>query len=120
MAEWIRRLGSKGNFHYLRADGRRVQDARTLERIARLAIPPGWTNVHIAASAAAGIQAWGLDLKERKQYRYHARAVERGQLRKYYRVRELAKELPGLRERVRADAARREPSRQAVAAAVVR
>ena len=120
MAEWIRRLGSKGNFRYVRADGRRVQDARTLDRIARLVIPPGWKNVHIAASAASEIQAWGLDLKERKQYRYHPRAVARGQLRKYDRVRELAKELPALRERVRADAARREPSRRAVAAAVVR
>jgi DNA topoisomerase-1 len=120
MAEWIRRLGSKGNFRYLRADGKRVQDARTLDRIARLVIPPGWKDVHVAASAGAEIQAWGLDLKGRKQYRYHARAVARGQLRKYYRVRELAKELPELRERVRAHAARREPSRQTVAAAVVR
>ena len=119
MAEWIRRLGSKGSFRYLRADGTRIKDARTLDRIAKLAIPPGWRHVHIAAGAGASVQAWGLDLKERKQYRYHARAVERGQLRKYYRVRELAKELPALRARIRKDAARRTHSRQAVAAAVV-
>lgn len=113
-------MGSKGNFRYLRASGLRVQDARTLERIRKLVIPPGWKNVHVAASASAEIQAWGLDLKERKQYRYHARAVERGQLRKYYRVRELAKKLPALRARIRAHAAHRELSRQSVAAAVVR
>jgi DNA topoisomerase-1 len=65
------------------------------------------------------VQAWGLDAKSRKQYRYHARAVERGQLRKYYRVRELAKDLPALRRRIRRDAAVREPTRDAVAAAVV-
>jgi DNA topoisomerase-1 len=120
MAEWIRREGSKSKFRYRRADGRPVTDARTLERIRRLVIPPGWSDVHIAASAGAEIQAWGLDLRQRKQYRYHARAVERGQLRKYYRVRELAKELPAIRARVRTHAAARAPSRRAVAAAVVR
>src|SRR3954467_7216433 len=107
MAQWIRREGSKTRFRYRRADGRLVRDARTLERIRRLVIPPGWSDVHIAASAGAEIQAWGLDLKGRKQYRYHARAVERGQLRKHYRVRELAKELHTIRARTRRDAAAR-------------
>jgi DNA topoisomerase I len=120
MAEWIHREGSKSRFRYVHADGRIVRDARTLERIRRLVIPPGWSDVHIAASGRAEIQAWGLDLRQRKQYRYHARAVERGQLRKYYRVRELARELPVIRKRVRTHAAARVPSRRAVAAAVVR
>src|SRR3954469_8991495 len=120
MAEWILREGSKTHFRYRRSDGRLVRDARTLDRIRLLAIPPAWTDVHIAVSSRASVQAWGLDAKSRKQYRYHARAVERGQLRKYYRVRELAKELPALRKRIRAHAARRELSRQTVAAAVVR
>ena len=120
MAEWIQRVGAKRSFRYLRSDGRAVRDERTLARIRALVIPPAWTSVHIAASAGAEVQAWGLDAKERKQYRYHARAVARGQLRKYYRVRELAKELPTLRKRVRAHAASRSPSRRAAAAAVVR
>jgi DNA topoisomerase-1 len=120
MAEWIQRLGPKSRFRYVRGDGRAVRDARTLERIARLAVPPGWSDVHIAASPAAEVQAWGLDVKGRKQYRYHERAVERGQLRKYYRVRELAKHLPALRATVRTHAASRTASRRAVAAAVVR
>jgi DNA topoisomerase I len=120
MAEWIRREGSKSRFRYVHADGRAVRDARTLERIRKLVIPPGWSDVHISTSGRAGIQAWGLDLRQRKQYRYHARAVERGQLRKYYRVRELAKDLPVIRQRVRTHATARVPSRRAVAAAVVR
>src|SRR5258708_40088692 len=119
MAEWIRRTGPKRGFDYRRPDGRPVRDARTLGRIRSLVIPPGWTDVHIAAGAAHEVQAWGMDAKGRKQYRYHARAVERGQLRKYYRVRELAKELPELRRRIRRHAASREPSKHAVAAAVV-
>jgi DNA topoisomerase-1 len=120
MAEWFRREGGKTRFRYVRADGRVVRDARTLARIATLAVPPGWSDVHVAASPSAEVQAWGLDVKGRKQYRYHERAVERGQLRKYYRVRELAKELPALRARIRTHAASRTPSRRAVAAAVVR
>jgi len=120
MAEWITREGPRTAFRYVRADGTRVRDARTLDRIRALAVPPGWHDVHIAASARSEVQAWGLDDKGRKQYRYHERAVERGQLRKYYRVRELAKDLPHIRQRVRRDAASRTPSRQAVAAGVVR
>jgi DNA topoisomerase-1 len=120
MAEWFQREGSKARFRYVRSDGRLVSDARTLARIARLAVPPGWTDVHVAASPSAEVQAWGLDVKMRKQYRYHERAVEQGQLRKYYRVRELAKQMPKLRATIRAHAASRTPSRRAVAAAVVR
>ncbi|MEO8564048.1 MAG: DNA topoisomerase IB [bacterium] len=120
MTTWILREGFKARFRYRREEGVVVRDARTLERIRQLAIPPAWTDVHVAGSASASVQAWGLDAKSRKQYRYHARAVERGQLKKYYRVRELAKDLPKLRERIRRDAASRTPSRRAVAAAVVR
>lgn len=120
MAELIQREGGKTSFRYVRKDGTLVRDERTLERIRMLAIPPAWTDVHVAASARAVVQAWGMDAKGRKQYRYHARAVERGQLRKYYRVRELAKDLPDIRRRVRTHAASRAPSKRAAAAAVVR
>ena len=119
MTDWIHREGPKSGFRYRRNDGRLVRDARTLERIRELAIPPAWSDVHIAPSPRAAVQAWGLDAKGRKQYRYHARAVERGQLRKYYRVRELAKDLPELRRRIRRHAAVRAPTKRAVAAAVV-
>ena len=119
MTTWILREGAKAPFRYRRESGAAVRDARTLERIRKLAIPPAWTDVHIADSSRASVQAWGLDAKSRKQYRYHERAVQRGQLRKYYRVRELAKDLPTLRERIRRHAASRSPTRRAVAAAVV-
>ena len=100
--------------------GRIVRDRRTLERIDVLRIPPAWRDVHIAASARSGIQAWGFDARNRKQYRYHDRAVERRELRKYYRMRELAKALPKIRAILRQDAARKELSRQTVAATVLR
>ena len=120
-ARWIRRHGTPASgFRYVDDSGRPVRAARTLARIDALRIPPAWRDVHVARSATAAIQAWGIDARGRKQYRYHARAVERGELRKFYRVRQLAKQLPAIRRRLARDARAREPSRTAVAAAVVR
>jgi DNA topoisomerase-1 len=102
---WIRRLGSKrAGFRYVDTDDRAIRDRRTLERIELLRVPPAWRDVHIAAGSRSAIQAWGFDARGRKQYRYHERAVERGELRKYHRVRQLAKELPRIRRTLHADA----------------
>jgi DNA topoisomerase-1 len=86
------------------ANGNPVRDARKLARIEALRVPPAWRDVHIAASPRSAIQAWGFDARGRKQYRYHARAVERRELRKYYRVRQLAKKLPQIRAALERDA----------------
>src|SRR5499427_9911220 len=102
---WLKRLGSKrSGFRYVGEGGRRIRDRRTLARIDVLRVPPGWRGVHIAASPRSAIQAWGLDARGRRQYRYHERAVERRELRKYHRVRRLAKELPRIRRTLRSDA----------------
>ena len=105
MAErWILRKGSKrSGFRYVDSAGRPVREAAVRARIDALRIPPAWTDVHISSSARSSIQAWGFDAKGRKQYRYHARAVEQGSLRKHYRVREMALDLPLIREAVARD-----------------
>src|SRR4051812_111281 len=105
---WILRRGSpKSGFRYVDERGKRVS-AREIERIEALVIPPAWRDVHIAGSASSSIQAWGYDVRGRKQYRYHGRAVATRELRKYHRVRELARVLPRVRKTVRADARSRE------------
>jgi DNA topoisomerase I len=104
----------------LATTARVVRDRATLERIQRLRIPPAWRDVRIAASATASVQAWGFDARGRRQYRYHDRAVERGQLRKYHRVRRMGHDLPAIRRRVARDFGARELTRTAVAAAAVR
>lgn len=120
-AKWIlRKGGPKGGFRYVHEDGRAVRDAGTIARIEAIRIPPAWRDVHVAASSTLAIQAWGYDARGRRQYRYHDRAYEKGQLRKYYRVRMLAKELPRVRAILARDSARRTPTRDAVAALVVR
>ncbi|MDQ3812058.1 MAG: DNA topoisomerase IB [Chloroflexota bacterium] len=118
---WIRRHGSKSTrFWYSDPSGQAVRDPRQLERIIKLRIPPAWRDVHIAMSERAAVQAWGIDAKGRKQYRYHERAVQRGEQRKYYRVRRLAKDLPRVRRLIQEDFARGDFARDAVIAAMLR
>lgn len=121
MAEkWIRRRGKKETgFRYTAPNGRPVRDKETRERIDLLRIPPAWRDVHIAVSPRAAIQVWGFDARGRKQYRYHRRAVEKGELRKYYRVRQMAKDLPVLRRRLLADIKKSGYTRDRVCAGVV-
>ena len=125
--QWILRRGTqRGGFRYVTAGGKAVP-ASARARIEALAIPPAWTEVHASTSPSAAVQAWGYDAKGRKQYRYHDRAAERGQMRKYYRVRQMARDLPAMRAAVARDfgaATRRgrpaRLSKQRVAAGVVR
>ena len=125
--QWILRRGTKrSGFRYVAPNGRPAS-AAARARAEALAIPPAWTDVHVATSPTAAVQAWGYDARGRKQYRYHARAAERGQLRKYYRVRQMARDLPGIRAAVARDVdgivRRPRPAaltRQRVAAGVVR
>jgi DNA topoisomerase-1 len=118
--QWIQRKGTKrSGFRYVGAGGRPVA-AAVRERIEALRVPPAWTDVHVAASPSAAVQAWGYDAKGRKQYRYHDRAAERGQLRKYYRVRQMARDLPAIRAAVARDLRGRTLTKRRVAAGVVR
>lgn len=97
--KWWRREGDpERGFRYLRADGKPLRADAALERIRALAIPPAWTDVHIAADEGAKVQAWGHDVAGRKQYRYHPNAVAKGARRKFRRLLQYARDLPQLRE----------------------
>ena len=89
-------------------DGRAVRDRSTLARIDKLRVPPAWRDVHVAPDPRRSIQAWGFDVRGRKQYRYNERAVQKRELRKYHRVRQLAKSLPRVRRALRAQSHSRE------------
>jgi DNA topoisomerase I len=119
--KWIVRKGSKTTgFKYEAPAGRAVKDKAQLERIAALRIPPAWRDVHVSTNARAAIQVWGFDARGRKQYKYHPRAVEKGELRKYYRVRQMARDLPTLRAKIHRDFRRRDLTKQKVCAGIVR
>lgn len=117
---WLLRRGKRpGHYKYVASNGRTANQKRTAQ-IDALAIPPGWSDVHVAASERSAIQAWGYDARGRKQYRYHPRDIQRGQLRKYYRVRQMGEDLPRLRRRVARDFQGRKLTRERVLAGIVR
>src|SRR4029078_9944294 len=118
---WIVREGSKTKgFRYVGPGGRAVAAKAELERIDKLRIPPAWKDVHISTNARAAIQVWGLYPRARRQYKYHPRAVEKGELRKYYRVRQMARDLPTLRTRIQRDFRKKGLTKDRVCAGIVR
>lgn len=118
---WIHRVGTGRNgFRYVTETGARVTRRRILDRIVALRIPPAYTDVRIAVDPRAAIQAWGFDARGRRQYRYHARAVERSELRKYHRVARLARDLPRIRSAIARDFHRAGLGKSKVSAGVIR
>jgi DNA topoisomerase I len=119
--KWVVREGSKAKgFRYKAPSGSAIKNAAELERFNSLRIPPAWRDVHISTNARAAIQVWGFDARSRKQYKYHPRAVEKGELRKYYRVRQMARDLPALRARIQRDFRRNGLTKEKVCAGIVR
>jgi DNA topoisomerase I len=107
-------------FHYVGPSGRRIRDARTLARIASLAIPPAYEDVWICSSARGHLQATGRDARGRKQYRYHADWTRARGDHKHSRMRSFGKALGRLRAGVRRDLAQPGLPREKVLALVVK
>jgi len=106
-------------FSYTYPNGSTVRDPATLRRIRALAIPPAWTDVVVAESPDAHIQATGRDARGRKQYRYHARWIELRDREKYDRLIAFTRVLPRIRAAVARDLRLRKlPTRKILAALV--
>jgi DNA topoisomerase-1 len=114
-----RRKAGEG-FAYVDADGRVIDDARTEDRIAKLVIPPAWTDVWICPDPRGHIQATGRDQRGRKQYIYHPDWRAHRDESKYARMADFGRALPKLRAQVERDLARHGLPREKVLAAVVR
>ena len=112
-----RKRAGKG-FSYSK-NGRTLHDAKVLARIRALAIPPAWKEVWICADANGHLQATGLDVKGRKQYRYHTRwSAVRGQV-KFHRMHAFGKRLPKLRQHLEKDMRRKGLPKEKVLAGLV-
>lgn len=101
----ISRRAAGSGFTYWRPDGTRVADEATLARIARIVIPPAWTDVWICPSANGHIQATGRDARRRKQHRYHERWRQVRDEDKFARLAAFGRALPRIRSRVAHDLA---------------
>lgn len=115
----LRRIPRGRGFSYHDADGNRIADTATLERIRSLVIPPAYREVRIAASPRDHIQAVGRDDAGRLQYLYHPDWETVRLAQKSDRLATLCAALPRLRRTV--DETLREDglSRDKVMAAVV-
>jgi DNA topoisomerase-1 len=116
---WRRRRCGRG-FSYLSSSGKRLIGKRTLQRIARLAIPPAWEDVRICPSAAGHLQAIGRDAKGRQQYLYHADWHAVSAATKFDRLESIGALLPKIRRRIRRDLGRQGLRKERIVAAVVR
>jgi DNA topoisomerase I len=107
-------------FEYIAPAGRRVNDARTLARIAKLAIPPAYEDVWICSNSRGHLQATGRDARGRKQYRYHPDYRSARDDHKHSRMFDFGKALARLRASLRRDLNRPGLPREKVLALVVK
>jgi DNA topoisomerase I len=115
----IRRVRAGKGFVFRTARGRPVP-APEVTRIRKLAIPPAWTEVHVAPTATAKLQAVGKDKAGRWQYRYHPRFRQRQEQRKFRKLVGFADALPRMRRRVARDIRSRGLGRDRVLACAIR
>jgi DNA topoisomerase-1 len=116
----VRHGKSPKSFQYRTHRGAIVKNAKTLERIRKLAIPPAYENVWIAVDPDAHLQVVGEDARGRKQYRYHPKWLAIKAKTKYSRMLEFARILPNIRKVTDRHLRQKELNREKVLATLVR
>ena len=113
--------GDKPTFSwdYFQPNGKKLIDKDRVEFLNSLAVPPAWTDVWFCSNENGHIQATGKDSNGRLQYRYHPDWIEYKSKLKYANIDEFAAELDSLRDLVKEDLAKKEMSKNKVAALVV-
>jgi DNA topoisomerase-1 len=91
------RAGTRRPFRYFDANGRRIRDPATIERLESLAIPPAWKDVKVSPAPRAKLQATGVDSAGRRQYLYHPDFRARQEAAKFQELIRFAEKLPDLR-----------------------
>jgi DNA topoisomerase IB len=119
-ADGIRRRRCGKGFCYYAADGTRLTDPETLNRVRALVIPPAWEDVWISPLADGHIQAVGTDAAGRRQYRYHDLWRAERDKAKHDRVLDFGRALPQVRKVVDRHLAGEDLSYDRVMAAAVR
>jgi DNA topoisomerase-1 len=108
----LSRVKRGSSFRYRDAKGQWLRDAGEIARIRQLAIPPAYTDVWICPLPNGHLQATGLDVRGRRQYRYHAEWRVLKDETKFERLEAFGRALPRIRARVARDL---QPSRKRAA-----
>jgi DNA topoisomerase-1 len=95
----------KGDAFIYFAGNKQLRDKTALDRIKKLVIPPAWEDVWICNLENGHLQATGIDVKKRKQYKYHAHWNALRNQTKFYCLHEFGKNIPAIRERLERDLA---------------
>jgi DNA topoisomerase-1 len=105
---------------YFDADGKRITDRDTIDRLNGIGLPPAYTDAWFCKDANGHLQATGVDARGRKQYRYHQDFRARADKKKFAGLIEFGHALTRIRSRIDEDLRERELGREKVLAAVVR
>jgi DNA topoisomerase I len=105
---------------YFDAAGNRVTDRDEIDRLNSIGLPPAYADAWFCADPNGHLQATGIDARGRKQYRYHCEYRAKRDAAKFAKLLQFGKSLPRLRRRIEQDLKRRDLTREAVLAAVVR
>lgn len=116
----ITRRKVRHGWGYRDADGKRIADRDTIDRLNAIGLPPAYANAWFCPDPHGHIQATGQDEKGRKQYRYHAAFREAQEAAKYDRCADFGAHLARLRARVARDLGLRGLCKEKAVAAVVR
>ncbi|MCG9792812.1 DNA topoisomerase IB [Flavobacterium algicola] len=108
------------NFIYKDENDIIIAEEEVLARFKAMVLPPAWENVWISPYENSHLQATGIDSKGRKQYRYHANWNKLRNQSKFYRLREFAKALPKIRNKVEKDLNRKGLPYEKVIALVIK
>ncbi|WP_294304251.1 DNA topoisomerase IB [uncultured Chryseobacterium sp.] len=114
----ITRKKTGKKYSYYR-DGEKIKDKEEITRINKLVIPPAWENVWICALDNGHLQATGIDVKKRKQYRYHPLWSALRNHTKFYRMLQFGYALPDIRLQVEKDLALRNFEKRKILALIV-
>jgi DNA topoisomerase I len=109
----------KGKGFIYTFNNKTITDEQTLKRIRSLVIPPAWRNVWICPDEKGHLQATGLDIKNRKQYRYHPQWNSVRNHTKFSNLLEFGECLPQIREQLAKDIAQTDLSERKVLALVI-
>lgn len=119
MAAVYHRKKNRKKFDYYKGDVK-VTDEKVIERINSLVIPPAWTDVEIAISPSAKIQATGRDKAGRTQAIYSPKFRAQQEEKKFQRILNFAERLPKMRQQIDKDLMSRGLSKQKVLACIVK
>lgn len=77
-------IKNKDKYYY--SDTNKKVCATDQERINKLRIPPAWTDVWVSNNSKSKLQAYGYDIKGKKQYIYHENHIKKSTKKKYDRL----------------------------------